>query len=105
MTFERMKASKPSPYFSRSGSNGGDVTIVVQNRIFDSLASRALTVVYTFSISGKLLSSIDNVTLPTKPVPPMKKIFLPLNISVGENFMPKFRYLSLIQMYGVFSGL
>ena len=27
-----MKSSNPSPYFSRSGSNVGDVTIVVQNR-------------------------------------------------------------------------
>jgi hypothetical protein len=27
------------------------------------------------------------VTFPTKPVPPMKKIFLPLNISVGESFI------------------
>jgi hypothetical protein len=27
------------------------------------------------------------VTFPTKPVPPIKKIFLPLNISVGDNFI------------------
>ncbi|CAN5306238.1 hypothetical protein BH20ACI2_BH20ACI2_21980 [soil metagenome] len=32
-------------------------------------------------------SSIDNVTFPTKPVPPIKKIFLPLNISIGDNFI------------------
>src|SRR4030095_683110 len=80
-------SSNPSPYLSRSGSNVGEVTILVQNRVFDSFASLARTVAYTFPISGKLCSNIDNVTLPTNPVPPMKKIFLPLNISVGDNFI------------------
>src|SRR5687768_6808969 len=38
-------------------------------------------------MSGKLLRSIESVTFPTKPVPPIKKIVLPLKISVGESFI------------------
>src|SRR5258707_15525014 len=34
---------------------------------------------------GKRCSSMLNVTLPRKPVPPIKKIFRPLKISVGES--------------------
>ena len=35
--------------------------------------------------SGKRCSSMLKVTLPRKPVPPIRKIFRPLNISVGES--------------------
>ena len=99
-TLALMKSSKPSPYFSRSGSNVGLVTMLVQNRIFDSLASRARTVAYTFPISGKLCNSIDSVTLPTKPVPPIKKIFLPLNISVGDSFISSRSADTLVRIAG-----
>ena len=61
--------------------------MLVQNLVLDSFSSRARTVAKTFPTSGKLFSSIDSVTFPTKPVPPIKKIVLPLNISVGESFI------------------
>src|SRR6266576_2483005 len=36
---------------------------------------------------GKLCSNMLNVTLPTKPVPPIRKILRPLKISVGDSFV------------------
>src|SRR5438874_3483145 len=56
-----------------------------QKRVSDSSFDRARTVTYTRPIFGKRCSNILNVTLPRKPVPPIRKIFRPLKISVGES--------------------
>jgi hypothetical protein len=48
-----------------------------QKRVRDSSGERARTVTYTFPTAGKRCSSIESVTLPRKPVLPIRKIFLP----------------------------
>src|SRR5437867_7121808 len=56
-----------------------------QKRVSDSSFDRARTVTYIPPIPGKRCSNMLSVTLPRKPVPPIKKIFRPLKISVGES--------------------
>src|SRR5437660_1669503 len=56
-----------------------------QKRVSYSSFDRARTVTYTRPTFGKRCSNMLNVTLPRKPVPPIRKIFRPLKISVGES--------------------
>src|SRR5882672_5822944 len=56
-----------------------------QKRVSDSSFDRARTVTYTPPTFGNRCSSMLKVTLPRKPVPPIRKIFRPMKISVGES--------------------
>src|SRR5437588_13022202 len=56
-----------------------------QKRVSDSSFDRARTVTYTRPTFGNRCSNMLSVTLPRKPVPPIRKIFRPLKISVGES--------------------
>src|SRR5712691_3354664 len=55
-----------------------------QKRVSDSSFDRARTDTYIPPTPGKRCSNMLNVTLPRKHVPPIRKIFRPLKISVGE---------------------